>query len=170
MKVPIVRPSRSRQPVSARFFVLTISDTRTRATDEGGPLAVEYLEANGHRVTGHEIVKDEPAEILDVLKREASNPEVEFFLLTGGTGISRRDQTFEAVHGYLDREIIGFGEIFRWLSYQDIGSPAILSRALAGLKGNQVIISLPGSPSAVRLAMEKLVLPEIGHILAQLKK
>lgn len=170
MEAPRIKQALVKEPVSSGFLVLTISDTRTRETDKGGPLIIEYLQANGHRVEGYEIVRDDPEAILAALRNAASNPAIAFCLLTGGTGISPRDNTYETLLGYVDREITGFGEIFRMLSWHDIGSPSILSRAMAGVKGRQAIVSLPGSTAAIRLAMEKLVLPEVGHIVGELSK
>ena len=150
--------------------VVTVSDTRDLATDASGALAVELLTGAGHPVVLHEIVRDEPAEIEAAARRALAHPEVRAVLLTGGTGISPRDVTPETVEPLLDRVIPGFGELFRALSYQEIGSAALLSRALAGLSAGRVVFALPGSRDAVRLALEKLVLPELGHLAGEAHK
>ena len=150
--------------------VITVSDTRTLETDTGGALVAECLEAAGHPVAFREIVADEPAEIQAAVARALGQVDLGAIILTGGTGVAPRDQTPEAVEPLLDRVVPGFGELFRFLSYQDIGSAALLSRALAGLAGGRVIFVIPGSRGAVRLAMEKLILPEIGHLAGEAVK
>lgn len=151
-------------PRTVRVFVLTVSDTRTEDNDEGGKLCRELVTAAGHVVIGSAIVPDEPAELQGHLGRLADEQLVDVVITTGGTGISRRDSTYEAVSGLLEKRLDGFGELFRMLSYQEIGSPAMLSRAVAGLYQGLVIFALPGSPSAVKLALEKLIVPELGHL------
>lgn len=154
-------------PTHVRCFVLTVSDTRTEDTDTGGRAIADLLSAAGHIVTGRAIVKDEPALVRDAIARQRDAGEAQVVIATGGTGITSRDGTYEAVVALLDKELSGFGEIFRMLSYQQIGPAAMMSRATAGLSGRTVIVSLPGSEAAVRLAMEKLLLPELGHLVQQ---
>ena len=151
-------------PRSVRVFVLTVSDTRTEADDVGGKLGRELLTAAGHTISGHAIVRDEPALVRQELERLAAQAATDVVVTTGGTGVSRRDNTYEAVSALLEKRLDGFGELFRMLSYQEIGSAAMLSRAVAGLYKGLFIFTLPGSPSAVRLALEKLIVPELGHL------
>jgi molybdenum cofactor biosynthesis protein B len=153
-------------PKRARVFVLTISDTRTVETDSSGRLMEDLIKKGGHDVTGYEIVKDEPAEVQKLIRRVAEEGSADIFISSGGTGISHRDSTYEAVVALLDKRLDGFGELFRMLSYQQIGSAAMMSRATAGLlKDKLVVFALPGSSKAVELALEKLILPEMGHLL-----
>ncbi len=151
-------------------MVITCSDTRTSATDTSGWLIRRELQAAGHEVTAYHLVKDEPALIKALIKEAAADKRIQAVLINGGTGISRRDSTFEAIDELLEKRLVGFGEIFRYLTYQDIGSPAIMSRATAGLYKGRVVISTPGSEGAVRLAMEKLILPELGHMVREAAK
>jgi molybdenum cofactor biosynthesis protein B len=151
-------------------LVVTVSDTRTLETDTGGALAAELLAGAGHPLVRREIVKDEPAAIADAVRRGLAEDGVGALLLTGGTGVAPRDVTPDAVEPLLERVIPGFGEIFRALSYQEIGSAALLSRALAGIAAGRVVFVLPGSRGAVRLGLEKLVLPELGHLAAEALK
>jgi molybdenum cofactor biosynthesis protein B len=150
--------------------VITVSDTSTPETDTGGALVVEYLESAGHPVAIREIVRDEPAEIQAAVAAALGREDLGAVILTGGTGVAPRDQTPEAVEPLLDRVVPGFGELFRFLSYEEIGSAALLSRALAGLAAGRVVFVIPGSRGAVRLAMEKLILPEIGHLAGEALK
>jgi molybdenum cofactor biosynthesis protein B len=150
--------------------VITVSDTRTAETDSGGDRVAELLAAAGHPVASREIVSDEPGAIVAALRRSLASDAVRAVVLTGGTGVAPRDVTPDAVEPLLDRVVPGFGELFRALSYEEIGSAAMLSRALAGLSGGCVVFVLPGSRGAVKLAMEKLVLPEIGHLAAEAVK
>ncbi len=150
--------------------VIAVSDTRSLETDRGGELVAELLALGGHPVVSREIVRDEPAEIAAALEAALEREGVRAVVLTGGTGISPRDVTPEAVEGLLERRLPGFGEFFRALSFQEIGSAAMLSRALAGLSRGRVVFVLPGSRGAVRLGMEKLILPEIGHLAAEAVK
>lgn len=152
--------------------VLTVSDTRTKETDKGGQLVQQYLkDLNVEIREGHyQIVKDDVTEIQTQVN-EWLNNDVDAIITTGGTGISQRDVTIEAIKPLLDKEIEGFGEIFRFLSYtEDVGTRAILSRAIAGTVGHQVIISIPGSTGAVKLAMEKLITKELNHLVHELNK
>ncbi len=157
-------------PTSVACFVLTISDTRTPDTDTGGAVIRELLRAAGHQVTGSTIVKDEPAEVQHVVQERCSDPAVQVIITTGGTGITSRDSTFEAVEALLERRLPGFGELFRMLSYQEIGPAAMLSRAQAGVRGGRIVVSLPGSPNACRLALEKLLVPELGHLVREVSR
>lgn len=157
-------------PASIRVYVLTVSDTRTVADDKSGQLLRQLLEGAGHVVVGHEIVKDELTQIQAVLRREVANAETQAVILTGGTGISPRDVSYEAMKGVLEKELTGYGELFRMLSYQEIGAAAMLSRAIAGVTAGKLLIATPGSSNAVRLAMEKLILPEIGHLVREANK
>lgn len=151
-------------------MVITCSDTRTQETDTSGQLIRKLLEEQGHRVIGYHLVKDDPAQIQLWIARGTSNEHVQAVIINGGTGISRRDSTFEAVDEMLEKRLSGFGEIFRYLTYQEIGSPAIMTRATAGIINGRVLFSIPGSENAVRLAMEKLILPELGHLVKELSK
>lgn len=151
-------------------MVITCTDTRTPETDTSGQLIRKLLEERGHKVVGHHLVKDDPAEIQLWIARSTANEDVQAIIINGGTGISRRDSTFEAVDEMLGKRLAGFGEIFRLLTYQEIGSPAIMSRATAGITNGRVLFSIPGSENAVRLAMEKLILPELGHLVRELTK
>jgi len=150
--------------------VLTVSDTRTRQNDTGGDRVAELLSAGGHRVAVREIVPDDADAIAAALRTALARDDVRAVILTGGTGVAPRDVTPEAVEPLLDRVVPGFGELFRALSYEDIGSAALLSRALAGLVAGKVVFVLPGSRGAVTLALEKLVLPELGHLAAEAVK
>lgn len=154
-------------PARLRFAVVTISDTRDAVTDRGGDFLVESVTDAGHSVAFRELVRDERVQIEASVRRAVAHPEVELVLTTGGTGIAPRDVTFDTLRGILDSEIPGFGELFRWLSYREIGSATILSRAIAGLIGGKVVLALPGSPKALRLAMDEIVLKEAGHLVAQ---
>jgi molybdenum cofactor biosynthesis protein B len=154
---------------SVRYFVITVSDTRDEATDASGQRIKASLDSEGHRLSGYRIVKDEPVQIEALLKEVLAGDEVEAVIVSGGTGIAPRDGTFEVVSRLLEKKLDGFGEIFRYLSYLDIGSAAIMSRAVAGTACGKVLISLPGSKGAVNLAMEKLVVPELRHMVSQLQ-
>ena len=151
-------------------MIITCSDTRTPDTDTSGQLIQKLLKENGHTIAAYYLVKDEPAQIKARITEGAANDSVQAIIINGGTGISRRDSTFEAVDAMLEKRLDGFGEVFRFLTYQDIGSPAIMSRATAGIINGRVLFSTPGSENAVRLAMEKLILPELGHLVKELTK
>jgi molybdenum cofactor biosynthesis protein B len=157
-------------PASVRCFVLTVSDSRTEATDTSGRAIADLLTAGGHQVSGRAIVKDDPDLVRGTIERQLAVPDVDAIVSTGGTGISSRDATYEAVSAMLQKRLDGFGELFRMLSYQQIGPAAMMSRACAGLAGGRIVICLPGSEAAVRLAMEKLVIPELGHLVEQAHK
>jgi molybdenum cofactor biosynthesis protein B len=152
-----------------RCAVISVSDTRTLETDASGRELARLLEGAGHRVVERTVVPDDPAKITLVL-RHWLGAEVEAVLLNGGTGISARDGTVEVVRQFLERELPGFGELFRHLSFEQVGPAAMLSRALGGIASGKAVFLLPGSPRAVVLGMEKLVLPEIRHIVHELRK
>ena len=145
--------------------ILTVSDTRTPATDGSGRRIRELLEAAGHRVAGYAIVPDEPARIRAELETLLARDDVEAVIVSGGTGLAPRDTTYEVVSGLLEKQLDGFGELFRMLSYQAVGPAAMLSRAAAGVARGRVVVSLPGAPAAVELALQKLLLPELGHMV-----
>lgn len=157
-------------PAGVRVFVLTVSDTRTDETDTSGQAIIELLRSAGHQLAGKAIEKDEPARVAELVRQQAVIADVDAIITTGGTGLTSRDSTFEAIDVLLQKRLPGFGELFRMLSYHDIGAAAMLSRACAGTIGRVVVISLPGSEKAVRLAMTKLVIPELGHLVQQAQK
>jgi molybdenum cofactor biosynthesis protein B len=165
-----VERHRESAPEAVRVAVLTISDTRTRETDTGGDVAEEILSEAGQEIVARQIVRDEVSGIRANLIDLLANPDVDAVVTTGGTGISGRDTTYEVVDRMLEKKLDGFGEIFRMLSYEEIGSAAIMSRAVAGTVGTKFIASLPGSRNAVRLAAEKLLVPELAHIVFELRK
>ncbi len=148
--------------------VITVSDTRVVETDKSGQLIHELLRDANHAITAYVILKDEPTLIQDEIEKLRERTDVDVIILNGGTGIAPRDTTYDAVEKLLSKTLPGFGEIFRFLSYQEIGSRAIASRAIAGTCQGKLIFSLPGSSNAVRLAMEKLILPEIVHLVRQI--
>ena len=154
---------------SVRCFVITVSDTRDEMHRYQRTNDQAVLTGEGHQTAGYRIVKDEPMEIEALLDQALGTSDVEAVIVNGGTGISPRDGTYEVVNRFLEKKLDGFGEIFRYLSYLDIGSAAIMSRAAAGTARGKVLISLPGSKGAVTLAMEKLILPEIRHMVSQLQ-
>lgn len=155
-------------PRSVGCAVVTVSDTRSPATDTSGALLKARLESSGHRIVSYEILPDEPARIRDRV-RALAEADVEAVLLSGGTGIAPRDTTYEAVVGILDRRLDGFGELFRSLSYQEIGTAAMLSRAVAGTLRSTIVFAMPGSTGACELAIDRLVLPELSHIVGLLR-
>jgi molybdenum cofactor biosynthesis protein B len=162
---------RREAPSSVSCAIITVSDTRTQETDKSGQLIRQLLEEKGYTIAEYAIVRDVYDEIKALLRKAADNMGVEAVLLNGGTGIAARDTTYEAVRDQLDKEIPGFGEIFRMLSFtEDIGSAAILSRAIAGTIGQTAVFSMPGSTGAVRLAMTRLIIPELGHVMRELYK
>jgi len=161
---------RKAAPVDVPTVVITVSDTRDLESDTGGALVAELLQGGGHSVVSREIVRDEAEAIAGALSKALACEEGRAVILTGGTGVAPRDVTPESVEPLLERVVPGFGEIFRQLSYEEIGSAALLSRALAGLARGRVVFVIPGSRGAVRLALEKLILPEIGHLAAEAVK
>lgn len=152
-----------------RCAVITISDTRTVETDASGKLIRELVERAGHGVVHSEIVPDDSSRIRECVVNFCAQQNCDVVLLTGGTGIAPRDVTYEAVVELLEKRLDGFGELFRMLSYQEIGAAAMLSRAVAGIRSKTAIFCMPGSVAAVRLAMEKLILPQLGHLVALLR-
>ncbi|MGF1471517.1 MAG: molybdenum cofactor biosynthesis protein B [Rubrobacteraceae bacterium] len=165
-----VHKHREAAPESVRVAVLTISDTRTPENDTGGDTIQELLEGAGHEIVTRGIVPDEVDQIRTTLVDFLNQDAVHAIVTTGGTGISARDTTYEVVEQMFDKKLDGFGEIFRVLSYEEIGAAAILSRATAGSVGTRLLVCLPGSRNAVQLAVEKLLIPEIAHIVFELRK
>ncbi len=157
-------------PARVRVFVLTVSDTRTEATDTSGAAIIEALRTAGHEIAGRAIEPDEPTRVAELIRQQVATGDVDAIITSGGTGLTSRDSTFEAIDAMLSKRLPGFGELFRMLSYQDIGAAAMMSRACAGTIGPIVVISLPGSEKAVRLAMQKLVVPELAHLVQQATK
>ena len=170
MKDSVPKEHKANAPASVGCFVLTISDSKTPETDTSGALIMNALKERGHSIASYHLVKDEPSVIRKLIKQGAKDRHVQAIIVNGGTGISRRDSTFEAIDGLLEKRLDGFGEIFRYLSYQDIGSAAIMSRATAGLYKGTVVISIPGSEKAALLAMDKLILNELGHMVHEMTK
>jgi molybdenum cofactor biosynthesis protein B len=161
------REHKATAPKSVGCFVLTVSDTKNPETDTSGTVIRELLTAAGHRVAGSAIVRDEPAEVARLVRDACARDDVQTVILTGGTGITSRDSTYEAVEALLDKRLPGFGELFRMLSFQEIGAAAMLSRAQMGIHARRIVVSLPGSPNACRLALDKLLIPELGHLLRE---
>lgn len=157
-------------PHSVPCAVVTVSDSKTEATDRGGPTIRASLEAAGHVVAWSRVVRDEVLEIRAAVEAGLADTQVQAIVLTGGTGIARRDVTVEAIRPLMEKELPGFGELFRWLSFREIGSPAMLSRATAGVARSKAIFALPGSPAAVKLAMDELVVKELGHMASLLAR
>jgi molybdenum cofactor biosynthesis protein B len=168
--IPSYQEHRASAPGVVGCAILTVSDTRTEETDSSGGLIREYLTSNGHEIHGYSIVKDEPDQIQETIDRWSADPAIECILSNGGTGIAKRDTTYDVISRLIEKKLDGFGEIFRQLSYQEIGAAAILSRAVAGTYNGTLIIAMPGSSNAVRLAMERLVAPELGHLIYELNK
>ena len=160
---------KDKKPVNC--MIITVSDTRTSETDKSGNLIFDLLNENNHKIKMRDIVTDDKKKISELIKNGAENPKIDVILINGGTGISHRDVTYETVQSLLDKELSGFGELFRMLSYQeDIGSAAIMSRAIAGVYKHTAIFSTPGSSGAVKLAMNRLILPELNHVIGEIKK
>ena len=157
-------------PRTVGCWVLTVSDTKTPETDTSGNVIRELLTAGGHSVVGSSIVRDEPADVQRVVREACAHGDVQAVIITGGTGITSRDSTFEAVEALLDKRLPGFGELFRMLSYQEIGAAAMLSRAQLGIVSRRIVVSLPGSPNACRLALERLLVPELPHLLREVNR
>ena len=158
---------KSAAPSRVGCCVITVSDTRTEATDTGGRAIADLLAAAGHDIVGRTIVKDDPELLRDAIGRQLANPAVQAIVTTGGTGITSRDCTYEAVTAMLWKRLDGFGELFRMLSYEQIGAAAMLSRAVAGTIAGRIVVSLPGSEAAVRLAVDKLLVPELPHLVRE---
>jgi molybdenum cofactor biosynthesis protein B len=161
---------RAQAPASVRCAVLTISDTRTEATDTGGAAIVSLLEAAGHTVAEKRIVRDDAEAIRSWIVDQTTHGDVPVLITTGGTGVSSRDSTYEVATALIEKPLPGFGELFRMLSYEEIGAAAMLSRACAGRINHAILVCLPGSEPAVRLAMTKLVLPELGHLVREARR
>lgn len=161
---------RAAAPDSVNCAVLTVSDTRSSETDTSGGLIRDTLRLAGHTIIDYQIVPDEPEQIRRMLDEWTNNAEIQAVLSNGGTGIAARDTTYDAIAGMLDKRIDGFGELFRMLSWQEVGPAAMLSRAVAGVANGTLIIAMPGSSNAVRLAMSKLIVPELGHLVYEINK
>jgi molybdenum cofactor biosynthesis protein B len=161
---------RAEAPKSVACAVVTVSDTRTLADDTGGATVVELLTAAGHTVAAREITPDDPTRMRTLLAQFVARADIDAILLTGGTGLSSRDQTFETVSALLTKPLPGYGEIFRMLSYQEIGAAGMLSRAIGGLIDRTIVLTMPGSPNGVRLAMTKLIVPELGHLVREARR
>lgn len=171
MNMSSVEEHRKDAPASVSCKIITVSDTRNVQSDRSGKLIKQLLEASSFNVVDYEIVKDEYSHIQEAVQSAVASAHIEAVLLNGGTGISKRDTTYEAVRDLLDKEMHGFGEIFRYLSYaEDIGSAAILSRAIAGVAKDTAIFAMPGSTGAVKLAMQKIILPELSHVMREIYK
>jgi molybdopterin adenylyltransferase len=169
--VKSVDQHRQEAPGTVRCMVITVSDTRTPDTDKSGQLMKDMLQEAGYEIAHYAIVKDDYEGIQQLIREGAGRDDVEAILLNGGTGIALRDTTYEAVRDVLDKEMPGFGEIFRYLSFaEDIGSAAILSRAVAGVCGNTAVFSTPGSSGAVKLAMSRIIIPELRHVMREIYK
>ena len=158
---------RAASPSSVPCLVLTVSDTRTRETDTSGQTISSLLEDAGHTVVARELVPDDPIKVAEAIRAHLGRKHVRAVITTGGTGVTSRDTTYEAVASMFDKQLDGFGELFRMLSYQQVGAAAMLSRACAGVVTGCVVFVLPGSEAAVRLGMEKLILPELGHVVRE---
>lgn len=163
------RPHPDAHSAQVDCAIITVSDTRTVETDRSGQLLQQLLRDAGHFISSYEIVPDEPERITTHIQTLCQSIHLDAVILNGGTGIAPRDTTYDAIARLLDKELPGFGELFRWLSYQEIGSRAIASRAIAGVCQTKLIFSLPGSTNAVQMATEKLILPELGHLTEQIK-
>jgi len=163
-------PHPAPENISLSCAVITVSDTRTIETDKSGQLLQEILKSAGHSVAEYIIIKDEKLEVVEQLQRLCQIEVIDAVILNGGTGIAPRDTTYDAIENLLEKTLPGFGELFRWLSYQEIGSRAIASRAVAGTYQGKLVFSVPGSTNAVKLAVQKLILPELVHLVLQLRK
>jgi molybdenum cofactor biosynthesis protein B len=161
---------RAYAPKSVACAVLTVSDSRSVADDKSGKLIRELLESGGHRAVEHTIVADDGEAIRFSVLRALARPDVHAVIATGGTGVSPRDVTPDTLEPLFEKRLSGFGELFRMLSFAEIGAAALLSRATAGTLGGKVVYVMPGSSGAVRLGMEKLILPELAHVVGQLRR
>lgn len=155
-------------PIAVGCAIVTVSDSRSPQNDRSGKLIQDLLSNAGHTILSYRLVRDEPTLIAAELADLAHSSLIQAIIFNGGTGIAPRDQTYESIAPRLQKELPGFGELFRWLSYQEVGSRAIASRAIAGVIGHQLVFCLPGSTNAVRLATEQLLLPELQHLVRQL--
>lgn len=161
---------RASAPRFVRCAVLTVSDTRTVEIDTGGQTLIDGLQAAGHQVVARDLIPDDPQQMRPLVADWSRRDDIDAILLTGGTGLSSRDQTYETIAGLITKPLPGYGELFRWLSYQEIGPAAMLSRAVGGLVGKTVVLTMPGSPAAVRLAVERLIAPELGHLVREARR
>lgn len=150
--------------------VITVSTTRTKDNDVSGKGIIGFLEGNGHTVLYYDIVKDDVSKISWSLAHALNEEGIAAVIINGGTGIGKMDVTVEAVAPFLEKELVGFGELFRYLSFKEIKSPAILSRAIAGVSKGKIVFCLPGSTNACKMAMEQLIIPELGHIVYELNR
>lgn len=155
-------------PMTVNCAVITVSDTRSPETDKSGQLIQQLLLEAGHAITVYTLLKDEPEQIQSQLQALGERSDVDAAIFNGGTGIAPRDTTYDALERLLEKTLPGFGEVFRYLSYQEIGSRAIASRAVAGVYQAKLIFSIPGSTGAVKLALKHLILPELVHLISQL--
>jgi molybdenum cofactor biosynthesis protein B len=158
------------ETVVARCAVITLSDTRTEATDKSGARIKELLNEQSHRIAAYSVIPDDPAQLDQLLSQYLSRNDIDIILTNGGTGISKRDQTIGVIERHITQPLPGFGELFRTLSYEQIGSGAMLTRAIGGIAQAKLIFAMPGSTKAVELAMSKLILPELKHLLMELRK
>lgn len=165
-----VAEHRKSSPGSLNLAVMTVSDSRTLETDTSGALIVSLAEAAGHRIRERVIVRDEPDQMRPLLQAWSAGSSIDAILVTGGTGISPRDQTFETVSALLTKPLPGYGELFRMLSYAEIGPACMLSRAVGGLIGRVAILVMPGSRAAVELALNKIILPELAHVVREARR
>lgn len=165
----MVIPHPDQESFVVQCAVITVSDTRTPETDRSGQLIQQELINKGHQIKAYFIVSDDPQQITQQLQQLAEDLTLNVVIFSGGTGIAPRDTTYDALVGLLDKTLPGFGELFRFLSYQEIGSRAMASRAIAGVYQNLLIFSVPGSSNAVKLALEQLILPELIHLTQQLR-
>ena len=170
MSTPYDQHAHAAERIAARCAVITLSDTRTAETDRSGRRIRELLEADGHAVVHYQILPDEPQRLAHELDALLARPDVDAVLTNGGTGVSRRDQTIDVVERAISLPLPGFGELFRMLSWEQIGSGAMLSRAVAGVAQGKLLFAMPGSSKAVELAMTRLILPELRHLLRELRK
>jgi molybdenum cofactor biosynthesis protein B len=166
----VVTQHQADAPKSISCAVVTISDTRTLDTDLGGATVIEWLERAGHTVSERAIIKDDAATLTQLLRQLVAHPHIDAVLLTGGTGLSHRDCTFETISGLLTKTLPGYGELFRMLSYHEIGPAAMLSRTVGGLIDRTVVLTMPGSPAAVQLAMEKIIVFQLGHLVREARR
>ena len=163
-------PHPNLEAMALKCGVITISDTRTEESDKSGKLIRELLQNAGHQIVIYQIIQDEPSQIQTKLIQWGASSQLDSLIFNGGTGIAPRDITYDVLEGMLEKTLPGFGELFRFLSYQEIGSRAIASRATAGVYRQKLIFALPGSTNAVKLALEKLILPELNHLIKQLRQ
>lgn len=171
MNLTSVEEHRQEAPDTVNCMIITVSDTRTPETDKSGDLMRSILIEHGYRIARSAIVKDDYEQIQSTVLNGCSDPEVDAILLNGGTGIAKRDTTYEAVRDLLDKEMTGFGELFRYLSFaEDIGTAAILSRAIAGVCRDKAVFSTPGSTGAVKLAVQRIIVPELRHVMREIFK